>query len=1261
LLKQELENAMKSKSFEECDNIQNRIDELMIKQSKLPSVDSLRAAVIAAEVTVSQAAQKRDFQGAAEAQTVLDKAKHQLSEALADNEEFFDALDFCSDVDFKENRMSRSQLEAEIADIWSQITDAISGQNFNKANTLQKILEEKESLKLQFPSTEELEGQISKTKTEIEECTSKKDFIKANQLNDALVALEKKLKEEENMERIMKDSRKPSKSLSFESRSKLEEEISVLSAMVSKSVAARDFKKADQLQTDLENLTKLRDICPTLSNLKQQLRSKKAELEEAVLHKQFSRADSLQCSIKEIEQMIATEQNFMSPISKAPTQQNSVMGAKVALAATGNVAKATPNASSDDSISISKTPVSVTSGASVNSTKFQNSVSSVSAPKISMKTRPVSKLRPTAPLVCETSNTILSVTKMLANKRGNACVVVNESGTLEGILTDTDITRRVVAKFVDSSSTAVSDVMTHNPTCVSMTDSALDALMTMVENHFRHLPVVDAEGSVVGLLDIAKCLDDAISNLERKQHKSSKTAESVVKQVVSQQGNIGASAAQLEALITSVLSQAFAGQAMPTLRGVLAGKPKTLVSPDSTIQDAGILMAQDRKAALIVDNGALVGVFTFKDMMTRAVAKELAITSVPVSDVMTPSPEAVSPDITVLEALQIMHDNRFLTLPVCEDDGTVVGLVDVMDAIYGCGGSSGWRSIFNEAMDVQDDMSDTGSRSCNSGSEKLSMGLTRNTQIEGDTASITSRKSDQLSARNHPKVDKSVAKLRPVAPCLSGSDDSILSVVQLLKSKRGSACLVVSGSGALAGILTDTDVTRRVVAKYVDPAFTHVSQVMTKDPTCVSLSDSATDALAIMVENHFRHLPVVDELGSVVGLLDIAKCLNDAISKLERVQETSHVAAENAVHQAILSRGGDMSQVEALQSVLGNLIAQAFGGRSTPTLRSVLAGKPSTIVDPETSIRDTGIVMANVRKAALIVENGELVGIFSFKDCMYRAVAMELPLETTPVREVMTPCPESVSPDITVLEALQVMHDHRFLSLPVCEQNGAVVGLVDVMDVIYGCGGADGWRSIFNSAMDIDDGSVVGSMHTNPKPATPVFRPFEANNSPISTPHIKLNVPTTLEFVDRDDQNSFAGSIGVSKLMSPDDLDESMIGSISNVVVFKVFCTSSGASHRIRCEPRLSDLVAAIAAKTEIPSDRIQIEYEDDEGDSVRITSDDDVIEAYNMARRAGLKLAKLTVSEESIFKSVQIPSFGIEVAAAAVLGTLALLWMRRR
>merc|ERR1711957_1098464 len=119
-------------------------------------------------------------------------------------------------------------------------------------------------------------------------------------------------------------------------------------------------------------------------------------------------------------------------------------------------------------------------------------------------------------------------------------------------------------------------------------------------------------------------------------------------------------------------------------------------------------------------------------------------------------------------------------------------------------------------------------------------------------------------------------------------------------------------------------------------------------------------------------------------------------------------------------------------------------------------------VAPDSNILEVGLIMAEARKAALVVDHdGELVGIFGFKDMMCRVVANELPLEETNVASVMTPSPESVTPETTVLEALQLMHDHGFLTLPVCTDE-VVVGVVDVMDLILSYGGADVWKSLFD-------------------------------------------------------------------------------------------------------------------------------------------------------------------------------------------------------
>lgn len=59
--------------------------------------------------------------------------------------------------------------------------------------------------------------------------------------------------------------------------------------------------------------------------------------------------------------------------------------------------------------------------------------------------------------------------------------------------------RRVVGGFLDAGRTLVSNVMTPNPLWVSPTDSAMDALSTMLEKHFRHLPVSFEPGRVTRL------------------------------------------------------------------------------------------------------------------------------------------------------------------------------------------------------------------------------------------------------------------------------------------------------------------------------------------------------------------------------------------------------------------------------------------------------------------------------------------------------------------------------------------------------------------------------------------------------------------------------------------------------------------------------------------------------------------------------------------------------------------------------------------
>jgi len=669
-----LDDAVARKAFQECAPLQDKLEALVRQRADLPTIEELQEAVRLAEQEVSNAAARRDFTGAASAQAALDKATERLEDAMGSEG------DDAKEDDATNRFQSRADLECAIEEVSKRINDAIAKKEFGKATEYQSELDELEKLRPTLPSIEELENKLKEVKSMMDEAIKKKNFKEADALQKDVDGLEKKLEEEKS--RMTSDSNESTsqegvplfinekgETIVFENLHKLMDEINRYQSLLQSALDAKKFKDASRHQESLDKLEQLKPMLPTAEELGELLVKKKAEMNAAIQNKDFYNAEKLNEVVEDLEKKLEEERKH-NPV---PTEKVSSAPA---------VVKASVKAAFKDRTN------------SFDIAKAASKAAKSAAPLQNM--RPVSKLRPKAPVIAHSQVTVLAVTQLLASKRGDAAIITDQNGGLAGIITDTDVTRRVVAKQLPASSTRVCDVMTANPSCVSpscvsMSDPATDALVTMVENRFRHLPVTDDSGAIVGVLDIAKCLNDAISKLEKSQEKGSSAAEDAVKQMASLQGVGGNQAAALQALLGPLLSQAFSGQSSPTLRTILAGKPSTIVSPRTTVQETGMMMAEARKAALVVDSGRLVGIFGFKDMMTRAIAKELPLDLTPVSTVMTPNPESVSPDTTVIEALQIMHDNKFLTLPVCESSGSVVGIVDVMDCVYASGGAEGWR------------------------------------------------------------------------------------------------------------------------------------------------------------------------------------------------------------------------------------------------------------------------------------------------------------------------------------------------------------------------------------------------------------------------------------------------------------------------------------------------------------------------------------------------------------------------------------------
>jgi len=104
----------------------------------------------------------------------------------------------------------------------------------------------------------------------------------------------------------------------------------------------------------------------------------------------------------------------------------------------------------------------------------------------------------------------------------------------------------------------------------------------------------------------------------------------------------------------------------------------------------------------------------------------------------------------------------------------------------------------------------------------------------------------------------------------------------------------------------------------------------------------------------------------------------------------------------------------------------------------------------ETSVREAAQHMADRRVgAALVNDNGTLVGIFTERDVMTRVVASGLDPDKTEIRQVMTERPSTAAPEQRALDALKIMHEGGFRHLPIVK-DGRAVGIVSLRDFLSG-------------------------------------------------------------------------------------------------------------------------------------------------------------------------------------------------------------------
>jgi len=111
---------------------------------------------------------------------------------------------------------------------------------------------------------------------------------------------------------------------------------------------------------------------------------------------------------------------------------------------------------------------------------------------------------------------------------------------------------------------------------------------------------------------------------------------------------------------------------------------------------------------------------------------------------------------------------------------------------------------------------------------------------------------------------------------------SAAEAIRTMLERRVGAVAVIDPERYVAGIFTERDVLRKLALSGRDPETTPVRELMTTPVDLATPATGPAEALVTMVERHYRHLPVVDNEGKLMGMLSIRNVLQWRIDALSQ-------------------------------------------------------------------------------------------------------------------------------------------------------------------------------------------------------------------------------------------------------------------------------------------------------------------------------------------------------------------------------------------
>ncbi len=126
----------------------------------------------------------------------------------------------------------------------------------------------------------------------------------------------------------------------------------------------------------------------------------------------------------------------------------------------------------------------------------------------------------------------------------------------------------------------------------------------------------------------------------------------------------------------------------------------------------------------------------------------------------------------------------------------------------------------------------------------------------------------------------SLLQIADTHPTVTAPDATVQEAMQKMLDNGVGAICVLDSERRVAGIFTERDVMRYLVSHGFDPKKTLVRELMTTEVEMATEHMTEAQALAIMLERHYRHLPIIDKDARLLGMLSIRHVLEARVDDL---------------------------------------------------------------------------------------------------------------------------------------------------------------------------------------------------------------------------------------------------------------------------------------------------------------------------------------------------------------------------------------------